>query len=196
MEPAKKHKTAIVSEGRKKIHTTFDDGSEMVEEYDLETDELVVRKTRKPTKLGGEGEWFYEIGAPTNIRPAELLIAESNNNPVFVRKDATDAFQWRVRNLLYPKDVYSVSVDEAAQEIVIRTSNKKYYKRFDIPDMKRAKLKLDPSALSWTYTNNTLLVSYKKPDPIIQAERQAKQERQEMKNKKPPREGDVDCQQQ
>eukprot|EP01027_Heterolobosea_sp_BB2_P011886 GEZU01017254.1.p1 GENE.GEZU01017254.1~~GEZU01017254.1.p1 ORF type:complete len:169 (-),score=33.02 GEZU01017254.1:206-712(-) len=168
----------------------------MVEEYDLETDELVVRKTRKPTKLGGEGEWFYEIGAPTNIRPAELLIAESNNNPVFVRKDATDAFQWRVRNLLYPKDVYSVSVDEAAQEIVIRTSNKKYYKRFDIPDMKRAKLKLDPSALSWTYTNNTLLVSYKKPDPIIQAERQAKQERQEMKNKKPPREGDVDCQQQ
>ena len=55
--------------------------------------------------------------------------------------------------------MYNVSVDDEKQEIVIRTSNKKYYKRFDIPDMKRRGLKLDQSQLKWVYQNNTLVVS-------------------------------------
>jgi hypothetical protein len=33
--------TAMNSQGRRKYHTTFDDGSELVEEYDLRTDELL-----------------------------------------------------------------------------------------------------------------------------------------------------------
>jgi len=50
------HKTAIVSGDRKKYHTTWTEGpnkgAEMVEEYDLKTDDLVVRKLRRPTELG------------------------------------------------------------------------------------------------------------------------------------------------
>ena len=33
--------TSFVSGTRKTIHTTFDDGSELEEEYDLKTDELL-----------------------------------------------------------------------------------------------------------------------------------------------------------
>lgn len=45
--------------------------------------------------------------------------------PIFFRQDTRDAFQWRVRNLTYPADVYSVTVDQAERKLVVRTSNKK-----------------------------------------------------------------------
>ena len=75
--------TAIVSEGRKKLHTTYDDGSEQVEEYDVRSDELLVRKVRKPTMMGQPGEWAYQVGqaaATTRARNAKTLIAESSVN--------------------------------------------------------------------------------------------------------------------
>lgn len=46
--------------------------------------------------------------------------------PIFTRKDNSKAFQWRIRNLPYPLNVYSVTVDEDKYSITIRTSNKKY----------------------------------------------------------------------
>lgn len=45
--------------------------------------------------------------------------------PVFTRTDTKSAFQWRVRNLPYPQDTYSVTVEVAERKIVIRTTNKK-----------------------------------------------------------------------
>ena len=33
--------TAVVADGRRKLHTTWEDGAEMVEEYDAKTDELL-----------------------------------------------------------------------------------------------------------------------------------------------------------
>ena len=45
--------------------------------------------------------------------------------PIFTRKDNSKAFQWRIRNLPYPLNVYSVTVDDDKQSITIRTSNKK-----------------------------------------------------------------------
>jgi hypothetical protein len=40
--------TAIMSGGRKKVHTTWDDvGIEMVEEYDATTDQLLLRKVER-----------------------------------------------------------------------------------------------------------------------------------------------------
>lgn len=53
---------------------------------------------------------------------------------------------------------------------MLRTTNKKYYKRFDIPDMKRLNLKLDESSLAWKYSNNTLIISYDKPAKIFENE--------------------------
>ena len=46
--------------------------------------------------------------------------------PVFLRKDTKTSFQWRVRNLPYPSDVYNLSVEPAERFCVIRTSNKKW----------------------------------------------------------------------
>ena len=62
-----------------------------------------------------------------------------------------ERFEWRIRNLKWPKEVYSLEIDHNKQEIVVRTSNKKYYKRFDIPDMRRLSLKLEESSLAWKY---------------------------------------------
>ena len=76
----------------------------------------------------------------------------------------------------YPKDVYSISIDHNTQEIVIRTSNKKYYKRFDIPDMKRLGLKLEESSVAWKYQNNTLIVGYDKPDKILELDKKKQHE--------------------
>lgn len=45
--------------------------------------------------------------------------------PIFMRKDTKMSFQWRIRNLPYPKDVYSVSVDQKERCVVVRTTNKK-----------------------------------------------------------------------
>ena len=39
------------------------------------------------------------------------MIVSSNKNPVFMRKDQEKRFEWRIRNLPYDKEVYSVEVD-------------------------------------------------------------------------------------
>ena len=56
-------------------------------------------------------------------------------------------------------DNYVLDIDPEKQEIVIKTTVKKYYKRFDIPDLKRLNIKLDKENLSFTYANMTLVVS-------------------------------------
>merc|ERR1711988_1284257 len=110
----------VRADGKKKIHTTYPDGSEMVEEFDDRTDMLLVRKSRKATTLGKEGEWVYEVGqAPqTAFDPHSDLISASSSNPIFLRKDTPEQFQWRIRNLSYPQEVYSVTVDHEKQDIV------------------------------------------------------------------------------
>lgn len=47
----------------------------------------------------------------------------------------------------------------------------RYYKKFDIPEMDVLKLPLNDQALTWTHSNNTLIISYAKPHEIIQAVR-------------------------
>ena len=44
--------------------------------------------------------------------------------------------------------------------------NKKYYKRIDIPDLRRVGLEVDEAAIAWRYTNNTVIISYDKPDQV------------------------------
>lgn len=156
--------------GRKKYHVEFPDGKEQVDEYSEKTKELLLRKTRKPKPFGGNEPWIVEVGSEdskTRFDPAADLVAENAGNPVFLRMDTTDTFQWRVRNLPYKKEVYSVEVDDEKQQIVIRTSNKKYFKRIDVADMARHGLKLDKMCVTWEHKNNTLIVSYPKPDEVM-----------------------------
>ncbi|XP_054636161.1 protein DPCD isoform X2 [Dunckerocampus dactyliophorus] len=165
----------------------------MAEEYDLRTDELLVRKWRHKSTLGAQGGWQEEVGEP-RVGPVTCLdaemIKENCSNPVFLRKDTKTSFQWRIRNLPHPKDVFDVSVQPSERCIVIKTSNKKYYKKFAIPDLDRSQLPLDSSALSFTHANNTLIVSYKKPKEILTLEQNLMKE---LKKLKGTGEGDVDC---
>uniref|UniRef100_A0A8C6ZGY7 Protein DPCD n=1 Tax=Nothoprocta perdicaria TaxID=30464 RepID=A0A8C6ZGY7_NOTPE len=124
-------KAALVQDGKRKIHYLFEDGKEMAEEYDMKTGRLVSRKWREKNALGGFGMWQVEVGDPTSPPMGALeseLIKESSSNPVFMRKDTLTSFQWRIRNLPYPKEVYSVSVEKEQRCCVVRTTNKKSIK--------------------------------------------------------------------
>ncbi|XP_062291058.1 protein DPCD [Scomber scombrus] len=186
-------KTALIHDGKRKIHYLFTDGKEMAEEYDLKTDELIVRKWRHKSTLGAHGQWQVEIGEPPadSVTSSDAdVIKENCSNPVFTRRDTKASFQWRIRNLPYPKDVFSVSVEASERCIIIKTSNKKYYKKFGVPDLDRSQLPFDGSALSFTHANNTLIVSYKKPKEILTLEQELLRE---LKKLKGTGEGDVDC---
>ena len=64
-----------------------------------------------------------------------------------------------MRNLNFTKENFQVEIDKPKQEIVIKTLNKKYYKRFDIPDLKRANIALDEKMLKVNFLNNTLVIT-------------------------------------
>ncbi|KAL6481725.1 hypothetical protein MHYP_G00098050 [Metynnis hypsauchen] len=183
-------KTALISDGKRKVHYLFSDGGEMAEEYDIRTDELVCRKLRSKNKLGGEGLWQVEVGETNTVPSTEVEIKENSSNPVFMRKDTKSSFQWRVRNIPYPIDTYNISVEPAERCCIIRTANKKYYKKFNIPDLDRCQLPLESTALSFSHANNTLIISYKKPKEILTLEQELLRE---LKKLKGTNEGDIDC---
>lgn len=182
-------KTCMVQDGRKKVHFTFPDETELVEEYDSRTGVLIVRKWRRKTTLGGAASWDFEVGEdvlPAAVKPDEMR--ESSQNPIFVRQDGSTAFQWRIRNLPYSLDVYSISVSEG--NLVLRTSNKKYFKRFAIPDLQRLSLDPDPARISLAHANNTLLITYAKPPEVLRHEQEVKRMLSELQVSK---DGDVNC---
>ena len=49
---------------------------------------------------------------------------------------------------------------------MLKTVNKKYYKRIDIPDLRRVGLEIDEAAIAWRYSNNTVIISYDKPEQV------------------------------
>ncbi|CAL8071907.1 unnamed protein product [Calicophoron daubneyi] len=185
-------KALLIQDGKRKVHYTFADGTEMVEEYDSKANSLLSRKWKIKSELGGDGKWEFEVGEPVvpHMVTAMSEINESNTNPRFSRCDTNKAFQWRIRNLPYPLSTYSVKAEENNQTLVLRTSNKKYFKKFDIPDMKRLNLNLSESAISLSHANNTLLISYKKPDEVLEFEKLLKEH---LSSVKPVDEGQGDC---
>lgn len=185
-----------------KLVTTFSDGVEMAEEYDHATDALLVRKWKTKSTLGGDRDWEYEIGeapvragagAGAGAGGAGLVIAESSANPVVVPRDIGAGWEWRIRNLPYPKDVYLLSIDDDKQQIVVRTSNKKYFKRIDVPMLRREGVPLHPMFLSFDHSMNTLVIQYEKP-PAIRAVDAARRE-ERLAKAATAKEGDVssDC---
>ena len=153
-----------------KFHTVFKEGSEIVEEYGLYSEELESRRVKKIGMTGKE-QWTTEIGEEIKPRSNdEFLIRENDNNPLFIRKDTQKEFQWRIRNLKGDADNFMVECDKDKQQIVIRTKNKKYYKRFNIPDLERLNIKLDENLMKVNFVNNTLVISYTKPKEALDAE--------------------------
>ena len=159
-----------------KFHTVFKDGTEIVEEYGIYSEELESRRVKKIGMTGKES-WTTEIGEEIKPRSNdEFLIKENDNNPLFIRKDTPKEFQWRIRNLKGDADNFMVECDKDKQQIVIRTKNKKYYKRFNIPDLERLNIKLDESLMKVNFVNSTLIISYTKPKEALEAENEILEE--------------------
>ncbi|CAI9149178.1 unnamed protein product [Rangifer tarandus platyrhynchus] len=182
---------SLVADGRRIVHTTFPDESEMVEEYDTKDDCLLSRRTRRKLLFGKESSWEYEVGAPSTLdsgssasgavgsndgsqQPLMMPVAAS---PFCVMLDTKKAFQWRIRNLPFPASTYSVTIDEVTQEIVVRTTNKKYFKRLAIRSLKDVGLSLDAQLLTWAHQHNTLILTYTKPQKRT-GRRQRREKRQ------------------
>lgn len=186
-------KTAVLQDGRRKVHYTFNDGNEMVEEYDSKTDELLLRKWRKKGTFGNAKPWEIEVGEPQQVAAhlaSESGLIESSNNPVFIQRHPQGCFQFRIRNLTYPIDVYNITIE--GRMIVVRTTNKKYFKKIPLLDLDRLGLEVDPTALTYTHANNTLIITYKKPQSLLEFEQRLLKRVKKLKN-----DGDVDqCKQQ
>lgn len=189
-------RSSVIVGGKRQITSKFTDGAEMYEEYDVVTDDLLLRKRRQKNSFGAMSDWVVEIGTDLKSHTKNLhqnLIVESSGSPELVRQDTKEAHVFRIRNLPYPKDVFSVTIEKSAVsssspmeektdvgEIVVRTSNKRYFKRIDIPDMIRANIPLEDSHLSFEVKHNTLIITYKKHLAILTAEAAARKERLSM----------------
>ncbi|PRP83389.1 protein DPCD [Planoprotostelium fungivorum] len=179
--------TAIISGNRKKFHTSLPDGSESVEEYDTSNGALMVRKRREKVTTASETKtWKYEVGEP-EARMAILdgnsqtIMTENVNNPIFVVQDSVPSYVWRVRNIFYPQEkTYQVSCQPRDRKITIRTTNKKYFKVFNIPDMDALGLPYEEDKLSWSYSSPTLIIRYEKPPQIKRLEEEKRKEREKV----------------
>lgn len=193
-------KSSVIHGDRKQLTSKFTDGSEMIEEYDVVTDALLLRKRRSKNALGGYTDWVVEVGTEAPSRNLDrALIVEASGSPVVVRQDSKDSYIVRIRNLPYPKEVFAVAVErqegDGIGKIVVRTSNKKYFKRLDIPDLERAGVPLDAACLSYDVQHQTLVIQYKKPLSVLTVEAAARKERAAMPSKRADN-NNADCKQQ
>jgi len=161
---------ALSSGGRHTVRTLYVDAVECVEEFDSATGELLVKRWKAASVLGRQQPWEFEFGEP-QVTSEEVLLVINAQNPSFVNRDAGNSWEFKVRNIPYPMEVYQLSIDEEKQQLVLRTSNKKYFKRFHIPSLRRAGMTLDARLLELAdYSNNTLTIRYSKPQEILQRE--------------------------
>ncbi|XP_034950416.1 protein DPCD [Chelonus insularis] len=176
-------KTGIIQDGKKKVHFLLHDGRELVEEYNLDTSIVVRRAWKEKGKLNQDAGWTVEIGDPEPRKDNNeiFMIKESSNAPFVTRRITKTSLEWRIRNLPYPKDVFDVKVDDDGHSIVVKTTNKKYYKKLTVPDLERVGLKPVKENLSFTHQFNTLIITYKKPPSLIQLEKEVLKEVENVK---------------
>lgn len=73
-------------------------------------------------------------------------------------------------------------------------ASRRYFKRIDIPFLRREGMPIEPSLLGFDYGHNTVVITYTKPPPVLAVERAKREERR--KKAASSKEGDVDCKQQ
>uniref|UniRef100_A0A6M2DIZ7 Protein DPCD n=1 Tax=Xenopsylla cheopis TaxID=163159 RepID=A0A6M2DIZ7_XENCH len=189
-------KSAMIKDKLRKIHYKFPDGREMVEEYNTDTNVLSRRAWKKGSELGGQGTWIMELGDPLPQQmqaPDTIGIMESNTEPTLLKRMTRINIEWRIRNLSYPLETYAVSADINKNCIVVRTTNKKYYKEIDVPELKRTGLKPEQSRISINHQYNTLIITYKKPQEVIDLEKATQVVIADAKMVRGGGGGDMDC---
>lgn len=86
-----------------------------------------------------------------------------------------------------------MTVEPAERKVVIRTTNKKYFKKYGIPELDLLGLPYEGQRLQFYHSNNTLVISYTKPPAMLAAEEEDRQERRKIRAEE---DGDVECKQQ
>ncbi|KAE8744554.1 hypothetical protein FOCC_FOCC008794 [Frankliniella occidentalis] len=162
-------KSCLVENGVRKVHYNLPDGKEMVEEYNLQTNVLQRRMWKVSDTVRGE-KWNVEVGdqLPQFDNIDSVGIQENSTAPMLSKRITKTNIEWRIRNLPYARDVYSVTADDDG--ITVRTSNKKYFKKITVPELNRVGLQTDGSLLSFTHQFNTLIITYKKPPKVLEME--------------------------
>jgi hypothetical protein len=131
----------------KNIHTTEEDGWQIVDAY-------------------GEKTPPQHSPSPSPERVADAssnVLAPSQGNPIVTRRDTPGHFRWLVENIPFPASTYNIRIDGVKQQIVIKTNNRKYYKRIDVPELVDLGVQLNDKLLTWMHCKDTLTVTYAKP---------------------------------
>ena len=186
--------TAIAVSNKVKVQTDWPNGLECYEEYNQTVTHALLRKWRAPGRLGGRGKWEFEFGKPPSRGAAKggkggaaaaSLMINASRNPTFIAGEEPTALVWRIRNIPYPKEVYQIEVADHGQRIVLRTTNRKYYKRFHAAAITRAGEKIKADRITLDYSNNTLVIRYEKPMVVRKLETKVnEQKRGKIANRK------------
>uniref|UniRef100_A0A6B2E9X1 Protein DPCD n=1 Tax=Phlebotomus kandelakii TaxID=1109342 RepID=A0A6B2E9X1_9DIPT len=185
-------KSSVLSGNQRKVHYTFPDGREMVEEYSLETGIVQRRAWRKKKDLRGEPDWEIELGdCVKDLRlGGEFFLKESKTEPILTKRITKTNIEWRIRNLPYPVEIYSVTADVEKKNIVVRTSNKKYFKIIQVPELQRCNSAPQQEKISVKHQHNTLIILYQKPKILLDMEKAVLLE---LKDVETTTDLDVDC---
>lgn len=177
-------KNSMISGNMRKVFYKFPDGHQMAEEYSMDTGVVQKRAWRKCKQLMGEPEWEVELGEDPrklgasgekdDIRNEDgsFTVKISNTEPILSKRITKKNIEWRIRNLPYPIDVYEVKADVDKRAIVVRTTNKKYYKVIAVPDLDRCGALPVQGNISIHHQYNTLIITYRKPDILCEMEAQ------------------------
>lgn len=162
-------KNSMISGKVRKVFYKFTDGRQMAEEYSLDTGVIQKRAWRKSKTLMGEPDWEMELGEvphfQNKVEDASdgFTLRQSNTEPILSKRVTKHNIEWRVRNLPYPIETYIVTADQEKKAIIVRTTNKKYFKSISVPELERCNLLPEQCNISIHHQYNTLIVTYKKP---------------------------------
>ncbi|XP_075164027.1 protein DPCD [Haematobia irritans] len=177
-------KNSMISGTSRKVFYKFPDGHQMAEEYSMDTGVVQKRAWRKCKQLMGDPEWEVELGEDARQLNASnekdeirgddgsFTVKISNTEPILSKRITKKNIEWRIRNLSYPLDVYEVKADAEKRAIVVRTTNKKYYKVITVPDLDRCGILPLQENITVHHQYNTLIITYKKPDILCEMEAQ------------------------
>ncbi|KAK9885020.1 hypothetical protein WA026_009247 [Henosepilachna vigintioctopunctata] len=171
LKEAKKY--AILNKSMKKVHYQLKDGREIVEDYNLQTN-VVTRRAWKKDTIENQNIWDIELGDKDeipNIQMETQLIKENLSQPIISKRNTRINLEWRIRNLPYPIEIYSVTCNKDKNSLIVRTSNKKYFKIIHLPELDRLCIPLKQESVTFSHKCNTLIITYKKPKKLLDFEK-------------------------
>lgn len=167
-------KSSAIQSKIRKVHYNFPDGSEMIEEYSIETGVILRRAWKLRSDLIRKDDWQVELGDPIPnalTKPNSILLCEASTEPILSKRATRNALEWRIRNLPYPLSTYTITCEGDDRTITIRTANKKYFKKIVVPEFQRCNFPPKQEDLNVRHQNQTLIISYKKPSILIEMEK-------------------------